>query len=86
MRCGIALLVMFAMILFACRSGPQFRKDGATDEQIRRDKAECEYEAEKYGDGPTYGHGLAAGVAASNRHWDLYGACMKARGYREVKE
>lgn len=82
-------------LLSACAANYMWVKDGATQADFDRDRAQCLYEANlataSYSTGPTargYGNaaaqGFGEGMAMAIRQGELGVLCMQARGYSKA--
>lgn len=80
------------LLLAGCAQPVVWYKDGATAQDFERDKAQCIYEINvataSYSSGPTartnsgaIAQGIGEGMTISMRQHELYGLCMRARGY-----
>lgn len=90
----IALWVIAAcmvIFLFSCSTPKNWIPPSSSCDKMEQDKAECEFEANKYaGDLHSGGFGGCVGVsfmlAHDSRKKELFEQCMKAKGYKEKKE
>ena len=65
------LCSLFVLLLAACTTPPEYRREGATPEQQARDLSECDLETQKSG-------------AAICEQREILTRCMSARGYSPV--
>jgi hypothetical protein len=83
---------LLPLILVSCAAQPVWYKDGATHADFEQDKNRCIYEAHaataSYSSGNTarthsgaVAQGIGDGLNISMRQGELYGLCMRARGY-----
>lgn len=81
------------VLLSACGSSPKsWTKPGASEDQVERDRAQCEYEAKaatasyhstpsKPGETAAVGRAVGDGIVIAEKQIELTRDCMRARGY-----
>lgn len=70
--------ILAALLLVAITGCTVWTRPDTTEEQFRRDLAECEYEATK---ATAY---LPSGYAQSSSRLDIREECMRMKGYRRT--
>ena len=76
------VILAAGMFLGGCAASPTWYKDGATQASFDADKAECEYEAIKYGGNA--GTSVGQAYAAAMHRQDIALACMRKKGYSQT--
>jgi hypothetical protein len=68
--------ILAALLLLAVTGCTAWTRPGITEDEFRRDLAECEYEATKAT------ASLAPGYVQSSNKFDVKEQCMRMKGYR----
>ena len=87
MKKQMLLAVLLTGMILVQGCGGYWINPNVTDEQARRDFAECGYEATKYSYTPMgrFDNPIVAGIQEGMQYNKIMTQCMKAKGYHKSK-